>query len=111
MITLIRSATVFAPEPQGEKDVLIAGRQIVAVEEPNPGRRPPIDVVEALGNPSCPASLILTTHPRRREGARDTGAGDPREDIVAAGVTTVIGCLGTDGRPYMESPLRSGARG
>lgn len=111
MITLIRSATVFAPEPQGEKDVLIAGRQIVAVEEP--GRiqvaGPHIDVVEALGKSILPGLIDPHVHilGGGGEGGPATRAPEIRvEDIVAAGVTTVIGCLGTDGTTrHMESLL------
>jgi len=111
MMTLIRSATVFAPEPQGEKDVLIAGRQIVAVEEP--GRiqvaGPHIDVVEALGKSILPGLIDPHVHilGGGGEGGPATRAPEIRvEDIVAAGVTTVIGCLGTDGTTrHMESLL------
>ncbi|MBP1766581.1 MAG: iadA [Candidatus Aminicenantes bacterium] len=111
MMTLIRNATVFAPEPQGEKDVLIAGRQIVAVEEP--GRiqvaGPHVDVVEALGKSILPGLIDPHVHilGGGGEGGPATRAPEIRvEDIVAAGVTTVIGCLGTDGTTrHMESLL------
>jgi len=111
MLTLIRNGTVFGPEPQGEKDILLAGRRIVAVEDPGRIRiaGAPVEVVEASGKSVLPGFIDPHVHilGGGGEGGPATRAPEIRvEDIVASGVTTVIGCLGTDGTTrHMESLL------
>jgi beta-aspartyl-dipeptidase (metallo-type) len=111
MLTLIRDGTVFAPEPQGKKDILIAGRQIIAVDDPGRIRLegPEVEVMEASGRTVLPGLIDPHVHilGGGGEGGPATRAPQIRvEDIAASGVTTVIGCLGTDGTTrHMESLL------
>jgi beta-aspartyl-dipeptidase (metallo-type) len=111
MITLIRNGAVFGPEPQGEKDILIAGGKIVALDEP--GRiqvqGPAVELVDASGKTVIPGFIDPHVHilGGGGEGGPATRAPEIRvEDIIACGVTSVIGCLGTDGTTrHMESLL------
>jgi beta-aspartyl-dipeptidase (metallo-type) len=109
MITLIRNGTVFGPESVGRKDILVAGRTIVAVEDPGGIRidGAPCTVIEAAGRFVLPGFVDSHVHilGGGGEGGPATRAPEIRiEDIVACGVTTVIGCLGTDGiTRHMES--------
>ena len=111
MITLIKNGTVFGPEPLGKKDILMAGSKIVAVDDP--GRieitGPTVEIVEAAGKAVLPGLIDPHVHilGGGGEGGPATRAPEIRiEDIVASGVTTVIGCLGTDGTTrHMESLL------
>ena len=111
MLTLIRDGTVFSPEPQGKKDILIAGRQIIAVDDPGRIRLegPEVEVMEASGRTVLPGLIDPHVHilGGGGEGGPATRAPQIRvEDIAASGVTTVIGCLGTDGTTrHMESLL------
>jgi beta-aspartyl-dipeptidase (metallo-type) len=111
MITLIRNGTVFGPESVGRKDILVAGRTIVAVEDPERIRidGAPCTVIEAAGRFVLPGFVDSHVHilGGGGEGGPATRAPEIRiEDIVACGVTTVIGCLGTDGiTRHMESLL------
>jgi beta-aspartyl-dipeptidase (metallo-type) len=115
MITLIRGGEVFAPEPLGRKDVLLAGGTIEAVAEPG---RLKIDgceaeVVEAAGKRVLPGLIDPHVHilGGGGEGGPATRAPEIRvEDIVACGVTTVIGCLGTDGVTRHMTSLLAKAR-
>jgi beta-aspartyl-dipeptidase (metallo-type) len=115
MITLIRGGEVFAPEPLGRKDVLLAGGVIEAVAEPG---RLKIDgceaeVVDAAGKRVLPGLIDPHVHilGGGGEGGPATRAPEIRvEDIVACGVTTVIGCLGTDGVTRHMSSLLAKAR-
>jgi beta-aspartyl-dipeptidase (metallo-type) len=111
MITLIRNGTVFNPEPQGEKDILIAGGKIVAVDEPGKIKieGPAVEFVDASGRTVVPGLIDPHVHilGGGGEGGPATRAPEIRvEKIIASGVTTVIGCLGTDGiTRHMESLL------
>ena len=111
MITLIRNGNVYDPEPLGEKDILVAGGKVAAVESPGKIRLDgvPCSVVEAAGRPVVPGFVDGHVHilGGGGEGGPATRAPEIRvEDIVACGVTSVIGCLGTDGvTRHMESLL------
>ena len=115
MITLIRGGQVFAPEPLGTKDVLLAGGVIEAVTDPGRlkigGLEP--EVVDAAGKSVLPGLIDPHVHilGGGGEGGPATRAPEIRvEDIVASGVTTVIGCLGTDGVTRHMTSLLAKAR-
>lgn len=116
MITLIRGGKIFAPEPLGERDILIAGGRIIAVKEPKTVR------VDGTGAETIDASSkivipgLVDTHVHILGGGGEGGPATRApeigvEDIVGSGVTTVVGCMGTDGvTRHMESLLAK-ARG
>jgi beta-aspartyl-dipeptidase (metallo-type) len=115
MITLIRGGEVFAPEPLGRKDVLIAGGAVEAVAEPGRIRLDGLEaeVVDASGKSVLPGFIDPHVHllGGGGEGGPATRAPEIRvEDIVASGVTTVIGCLGTDGVTRHMTSLLAKAR-
>jgi beta-aspartyl-dipeptidase (metallo-type) len=102
MVTLIRGGEVFAPDALGRKDILIAGGAIAAVAEPGCARIEGLEteVVDAAGKIVLPGLVDPHVHilGGGGEGGPATRAPEIRiEDIVESGVTTVIGCLGTDG--------------
>lgn len=116
MITLIRGGEVFAPEPLGRKDILLAAGQIEAVAEPGGLGIDGLaaEAVEAGGRFVLPGLVDPHVHilGGGGEGGPATRAPEIRvEDIVAAGVTTVIGCLGTDGLTRHMTSLLAKARG
>jgi beta-aspartyl-dipeptidase (metallo-type) len=115
MITLIRGGEVFAPEPLGRKDVLIAGGVIEAVAGPGTLMADGCgaEVVDAAGMRVIPGLVDPHVHilGGGGEGGPATRAPEIRvEDIVASGVTTVIGCLGTDGITRHMTSLLAKAR-
>jgi beta-aspartyl-dipeptidase (metallo-type) len=115
MVTLIRGGEVFAPEPLGRKDVLLAGGAIEAVTEPGRVRIDGLEaeVVDAAGKSVLPGLVDPHVHilGGGGEGGPATRAPEIRiEDIVASGVTTVIGCLGTDGVTRHMTSLLAKAR-
>ncbi|MCX6572157.1 MAG: beta-aspartyl-peptidase [Candidatus Aminicenantes bacterium] len=102
MVTLIRGGDVFAPEPLGRKDILLAGGAIEAVAEPGRIRVDGLEAetVDAAGKRVFPGLIDPHVHilGGGGEGGPATRAPEIRvEDIISSGVTTVIGCLGTDG--------------
>lgn len=115
MLTLIRGAEVVAPEPLGRRDILLAGGVIEAVAEPGRLGLAGLDaeVVEAKGRTLVPGLVDPHVHilGGGGEGGPTTRAPEIRiEDIVASGVTTVIGCLGTDGVTRHMTSLLAKAR-
>ena len=115
MITLIRNGDVFAPEPLGRKDVLVAGGAVAAVADPGRIRVEGLEaeVVDAGGRRVLPGLIDPHVHilGGGGEGGPATRAPEIRvEDIVSSGVTTVIGCLGTDGVTRHMTSLLAKAR-
>ncbi len=97
---LIRNARVFAPRPLGIVDILIAGEKIELIQ-------PGIEIPESLlsqtidldGRSVVPG--LIEGHAHVTGGGGEAGARSrvPRQvltDFTAAGVTTVVGLLGTD---------------
>jgi len=111
MLTIIRGGRVFAPEDLGTKDVLVAGGKICALAAPDAVRLAgaDVEVLDAAGMFVVPGLVDSHVHilGGGGEGGPATRAPEIRvEDIAAHGVTTVIGCLGTDGvTRHMESLL------
>ena len=116
MITLIREGQVFAPEPLGKKDILVLGNKIGAVSKPGRIKIEGIktQVIDASEKIVFPSFIDSHVHilGGGGEGGPDTRAPEIKlEDIISSGVSTVIGCLGTDGvTRHMESLLAK-ARG
>ncbi len=115
MLTLIRNGWVFGPEPLGTKDILVAGASVEAVAEP--GRIRPdgleAEIVDAAGLTVLPGLIDPHVHilGGGGEGGPATRAPEIRvEDIAGSGVTTVIGCLGTDGLTRHMTSLLAKAR-
>ncbi|MCW8985090.1 MAG: beta-aspartyl-peptidase [Thermoanaerobaculales bacterium] len=116
MLTLIRNASVIAPEPLGLRDVLTAGERIVAVADPGTISISGVEVDEIDATDLFVMPGMVDSHVHLLggggEGGPSTRAPEIRvEDIVGAGVTTVIGCLGTDGITRHQSSLMAKARG
>jgi len=115
MATLIRNGDVFAPEPLGRKDILVAGGSIEAVAEPGRIRFDglEVEILDAAGKRVLPGLVDPHVHilGGGGEGGPATRAPEIRvEDIVSSGVTTVIGCLGTDGVTRHMTSLLAKAR-
>lgn len=98
---LFRNIKVFAPEPLGRADVLIAGGRVVGV---GPEITPPggvaADVVDGRGLLALPGLIDGHVHIAGAGGEGGPASRTPELQLgqmLAGGVTTVIGALGTDG--------------
>jgi len=99
---LVRNAELYDPEPRGRRDILVAGGRIVAVEESiDPSSLPvPCRVVEAAGRVTTPGLVDGHVHVTGGGGEGGFRTRTPElslTDATLAGVTTVVGMLGTDG--------------
>ena len=116
MFTLIRGGQVFAPEPLGPKDILLAGGVIAAVADPGRLKIDSLEpeIVDAAGQSVVPGLIDPHVHILGGGGEGGPATRSPEiriEDIIASGVTTVIGCLGTDGITRHMTSLLAKARG
>lgn len=102
MLRLVRNATVFAPEPLGKRDLLIADRRIAAIAETLP-RLPagiPHEEVDLGGLSLCPGLVDAHVHLIGGGGEAGPSTRVPPVQLTqlsTAGITTVVGVLGTDG--------------
>ncbi len=100
--TMLRQATVYAPESLGKRDVLLAGGSIAAIAETLPKLDPtfPIEEVDASGLKMIPG--LIDAHAHLTGGGGESGFSTrvPRvflSQLTRAGVTSVVGVLGADG--------------
>ncbi|HOW30779.1 MAG TPA: beta-aspartyl-peptidase [Bacteroidales bacterium] len=101
MLTLFKKANLYSPHYEGVMDVLTGGRTILAVapEIELPGSLQP-DVVDCSGLNIVPGLIDSHVHITGGGGEGGPATRMPELEIqmmVDGGVTTVIGCLGTDG--------------
>ncbi|GAK60223.1 isoaspartyl dipeptidase [Candidatus Vecturithrix granuli] len=102
MFILIKDGEVFAPESLGERDILLAGRSIAAIEDDIPAglNLTNLQVISAKGKFVIPGFIDSHVHILGGGGEGGFATRTPEitlTDITKAGVTTVVGCLGTDG--------------
>lgn len=100
MFTIIRNAQVYAPAPLGVCDVLIAGEKIAALKN-NLSLSADLDCREINGEglllvPGFVDSLVHISGGGGEGGFVSRTPALNAEQAIAAGVTTLIGALGTD---------------
>jgi len=116
MMILIHQGQVYAPEPLGKKDILIMGSKIGAIKEPGQIRIEGLDVQVVNASEKIVMPGFVDSHVHILGGGGEGGPATRApeiavEDIVSSGVTTVIGCLGTDGTTRHMQSLLAKARG
>ena len=98
---LIRNAIVYSPEPIGRKDLLVGGNVVLEISDKitNP-LGSDIEFVDADGLIVVPGLIDNHVHIAGAGGEGGPATRTPElklSDMFSGGVTTVIGCLGTDG--------------
>jgi beta-aspartyl-dipeptidase (metallo-type) len=100
MFTLIKGGFLYGPERIGVRDILIAGRTIAKISEsiglPEQWNA---SVISATGKIVTPGLIDLHVHLLGGGGEGGPHTRTPEitlSKITRAGVTTVVGCLGTD---------------
>jgi beta-aspartyl-dipeptidase (metallo-type) len=114
MLLLIKNADVYAPEPGGRCDLLVGGGKILRMEPDIRIPRKYCEVIEGRNLLAVPGFIDGHVHIMGGggEGGFATRTPDlPLTDAIQGGVTTVVGCLGTDGYTRNMAGLLAKAKG
>jgi len=100
LIKLIRNVELYGPEYMGRKDVLIVGEKISFIGEDVQVQMPDVEVYDGDGMVAIPG--LIDPHVHFTGGGGEGGflTRTPElkiSDCIRNGVTTLVGCLGTDG--------------
>ena len=101
MLTLFKNAITYSPQLLGTKDILVGGKTILAIAdhiEPSVGAE--VQIVDCTDLWLMPG--IIDSHVHITGGGGEGGPASRMPELeismmIDGGVTTVIGCLGTDG--------------
>ena len=116
---LFKECEVYAPEKLGKKDVLLAGQKIIAVQNKitipaELGKTLDVEVIPADGLRMIPGLIDGHVHIAGAggEGGPATRTPEmPLSKMLDGGITTVIGCLGTDGMTRSVESVLMKAKG
>lgn len=111
---LLRNPEILAPEPRGRADILLAGGRVERIEH---GLSLPAGLAEVVDASACvavPGFIDCHVHVLGGGGEGGYATRTPElrlSDAIRGGVTTVVGCLGTDGVTRSLPGLLAKARG
>ncbi len=113
---LIKGGIVYSPEYLGKKDILIAGGKIEAIAEEITieGRGLDVKIVDAEDYYVAPGFIDSHVHLLGGGGEGGYSTRTPEiqlSQLTSSGITTVVGCLGTDGVTRSMAALMAKARG
>lgn len=101
MLILLKNANTYTPQFEGKKDILVGGKSILAVQDHiEPPQDIEIKIVDCSGLNLVPGLIDSHVHITGGGGEGGPASRMPELEIsmmIDGGVTTVIGCLGTDG--------------
>jgi beta-aspartyl-dipeptidase (metallo-type) len=114
LFTLIKNVELYCPNRLGVGDILMAGGKIVWVGNSFPGRDlPNMDVIDGTGKIAVPGFVDGHVHIAGGGGEGGFSSRTPEaalSDLTEAGVTSVIGVLGTDSTCRYPGELLAKAR-
>ncbi len=118
MLKLIENGEVYTPDRVGVQSILLAGDKIVKIGEIDGGKLASsgleCEVIDATGCYVTPGFIDPHQHILGAGGEQGYSSRSPEvtlSEILRAGTTTVVGCLGTDGTSRHLTSLLSKARG
>ena len=102
MITVIKNIHVYAPEDLGIKDVVITSNKIEGIYDnvEIPNNFVAIEIIDGKGKLLYPGFIDNHVHILGGGGEGGFKTRTPEMQLsmlIEAGVTTVVGCIGTDG--------------
>lgn len=112
---LIKGSHIYAPEDLGVKDVLVGGGKILRIADCLPAEEAyGVDVIDGKGKVLIPGLIDAHVHILGGGGEGGYRTRTPElmlSDALEGGVTTIVGCLGTDGTTRTMTNLIAKARG
>jgi beta-aspartyl-dipeptidase (metallo-type) len=111
---LIKNADIYSPELGGRCDLLLGGGKLLRMEPDIRISRKYAEVIDARNLIAVPG--FIDGHVHIMGGGGEGGfatrtPGLPLTDAIQGGVTTVVGCLGTDGYTRTMAGLLAKAKG
>jgi beta-aspartyl-dipeptidase (metallo-type) len=102
LFTLIKNGDVYAPDHIGKRDILLAGPKIAAISEKIdwPKEFMDVQIIDATGKCVTPGFIDSHVHIAGGGGEGSYKTRTPElylTDATLAGVTTLVGVIGTDG--------------
>lgn len=115
MLTLIKNAEIYAPDPLGKKDILLVDKRIGLIKDEIdfPADFTDIKVIDAAGKKVVPGFIDSHVHITGGGGEGSFKTRTPEIQLTQAtmgGVTTLIGVIGTDGTTRTMPNLIAKAR-
>lgn len=115
MFTLIKNIDIYGPMPLGRRDILICNGKIIKISEDIdfPAEKYGAEVIDGSDFRAVPGFIDQHVHfiGGGGEGGPETRTPEIRiTDLTAAGITTALGLLGTDGITRHMSSLLAKAR-
>jgi beta-aspartyl-dipeptidase (metallo-type) len=111
---LLKCLDIYAPAPVGTADILVAGGRILRVEPEIRVPRDFCDTFDASGLIAVPGFIDGHVHMIGGGGEGGYATRTPElmlSDAIHGGITTIVGCLGTDGVTRSLEGLLAKARG
>ncbi|MFO8000889.1 MAG: beta-aspartyl-peptidase [Marinilabilia sp.] len=112
---LFKNCEIYSPGYLGGKDVLIGGKEILAIED---RLKAPagwdIEVIDATGLRMIPGLIDSHVHIAGAGGEGGPASRTPEmqlSQMIKAGITTVVGCLGADGMTRSVESVLMKAKG
>lgn len=117
MVTLIKNIKVYQPEYAGIKDILLMGDKIALIDENIEMELPKgmeLHVIDGKDKVAVPGFVDSHVHLMGGGGEGGFATRTPEATLTSlttSGVTTVVGCIGTDGITRSMEGLLAKARG
>jgi beta-aspartyl-dipeptidase (metallo-type) len=116
MLTIIQQGEVYSPDYQGKKDILIAGEKIIAIEDHIDFSSLLFDINLIHGADKLVVPGFIDSHAHIIGGGGEGSYKTRTPELMlsqatSAGVTTIVGVIGTDGTSRTMPDLIAKAKG